>query len=70
MSKPPPPTDKRSSGVASRLVLEAHNDNGGQSVNIETTISQLARQLGKLLARQHFQALAANATIKPDNPTR
>ncbi len=68
MSKPPPPTDRRSAGVASRLVLEAHNENGGQSVNIEATISQLARELGQLLARRHFQALAANTAVKPDNP--
>lgn len=68
MSKPPPPTDKRSAGVASRLVLEAQNENGGQSVNIEATISQLARELGQLLARQHFQARAANTAGKPDNP--
>lgn len=54
--------------MASRLVLEAHNDNSGQSVNIDATISQLARQLGQLLARQHFQALAANTAVKPDNP--
>lgn len=70
MSKPPPPTDKRSSGVASRLVLEACNDNGGQAVNVEPLISQLARQLGQLLARQHFQALAANTAVKTDSPTR
>lgn len=70
MSKPPTDTDRRSAKPASRLVLEACNDNGGQAVNVEPLISQLARQLGQLLARRHFQALAANATIKPDNPTR
>lgn len=68
MSEPPPPTDKRSATVSSRLVLQAHNENGGQSVNIEATISQLARELGQLLARQHFQARAANTAVKPDNP--
>ncbi len=54
--------------MASRLVLEACNDDGGQTVNIDATISQLARQLGQLLARRHFQALAANTAVKPDNP--
>ncbi|WP_029015217.1 hypothetical protein [Niveispirillum irakense] len=66
MSKPPPPTDRHLTKRASRLVLEACNDNGDQTVNIEATLSQLARQLGQLLARQHFQALAANTAIKPD----
>lgn len=68
MSKPLPPTDRRLTKPASRLVLEACNDNGGQAVNVEAAISQLARQLGQLLARQHFQTLAANTAIKTDNP--
>jgi hypothetical protein len=68
MSKPTPPTDRRSTSVASRLVLEACNDNDGQSVNIDAIISQLARQLGQLLARRHFHARAANTAVKPDNP--
>lgn len=68
MSKPSPPTDRRSTSLGSRLVLEACNDGGGQTVNIDATISQLARQLGALLARRHFHAVAANTAVKPDNP--
>lgn len=70
MSTPPTDTDRRTAKPASRLVLEACNNNGGQAVNVEPLISQLAHQLGQLLARRHFQALAANSTIKPDSPTR